>query len=351
MRLLWLLPCLLWLSACDKTPEPAPDTQAVAEASPWLNAERALMDALQTESDTRLRRLTVSATGFADAIDGLLNDTSAERLGTARQAWSHLYQSFNQAFVVLLCRGTQSPVDLVRLQRTDSFPILPGYIDGLNEWPDSGIVNDVSLALTRDTLLEQQDATLEGEASIGFQVIHFLLHGEPAHPRTVEALQMVTELDEDMLGELADQPTNRRRAYLQLVTDLLVEDLTLMARQENTALEISPECPVGAARETVARLIQLEGLRDHTSVSQDFMAASVREAASTGLQQGLTPWLAADGTLAGWLPQRLDNAGDLPAALPGMNDADRVARLQAIHAALAGTEAALRRAGVGQPQP
>ncbi len=348
MRLLWLFACLLALSGCDQAPAPEAETQTVSEAAPWLNAEKALAAALQSDSEARLRRLTVSATGFADAIDGLLDDTSTERLSTARQAWSHLYQSFNESFVVLLCRGTQNPVDLVRLQRADSFPILPGYIDGLNDWPDSGIVNDVALVLTREALLEQQDATLEGEASIGFQVIHFLLNGEPDHPRSVDALTMVNELSDDMLGELPDQPANRRRAYLQLVTDLLVEDLTLLARSDNTPLQISPQCPVGAMREGVARLIQLEGLRDHTSVSQDFMASSVREAASKSLQQGLTAWLAADGALAKWLPLRLENNNTLPGPLPAVDDSQRVTSLQAIHAALAESEKALHAAGVGR---
>ena len=342
MRTLGILACLLCLAACDKAPEPPAEVPTAVDTRPWLKAEKHLAAALQTETDSRLRRLTASATGFSDAIDGLLSDTTEERLTTARQAWSHLYQNYNEAFVVLLCRATQSPVDLGRLERADSFPILPGYIDGLEQWPDSGIVNDMSLPLTRDALLEQQGATLEGEASVGFQVIHFLLNGEPEHLRPAQALQPVTELTDDMLGELADQPANRRRSYLQLVTELLVEDLTLMARPESAPLQVTAECPVGAIRETVARLLRLEGLRDHTQVSQDFMDSNVRDAAGQGLQAGLAPWLVADGALSAWLSERLTHSNSLPDALPGIDAENRVAELQTIHASLAATEKALR---------
>jgi hypothetical protein len=246
----------------------------------------------------------------------------------------------------LVCRATQNPIDLVRLQRADSFPILPGYIDGLNEWPDSGIVNDMSLPLTRESLVAQQDATMEGEASIGFQVIHFLLNGEPGHARDAAALQLVSELSDQDLGELSDQPANRRRVYLQLATDLLVEDLTLLARTESVAPALTPECPVGAMREAVARGLQLEGLRDHTSVSQDYMATSVREAASKSLQTGLTAWLDANGALANWLSLRLNDNVSFD-SLPTLNDKERVGRLQRLHAKLADIEKRLRRQGVG----
>ncbi|MDF1782522.1 MAG: imelysin family protein [Alcanivoracaceae bacterium] len=336
--------CLaLSISACDQAPAPEPAKPAAPEVAPWRKFEPTLNASLEEQSDKRLRRLTVSATGFADAIDGLLDDTTPERLATAQQAWSHLYLSFNESFVMLLCRSTENPVDIARVQRADSFPILPGYIDGLSEWPESGIVNDTALPLTREALLEQQDATLEGESSIGLQVIHFLLHGEPGVPRTADALKAVTERTDDMIGEISEQPNNRRRLYLQLATELLVEDLTQLARDDKAPKTITRECPVGALRETVARLLQLDGLRDHNHVGQDFIADNVRTAASTGLQNALTPWLKKDSALFPWLDAHESGASANLKPAPDLNDKNRVKKLQALHAALASTQQMLKR--------
>lgn len=339
-RTLLPLLCVL-LAACDQPAPPAQQADASATEAPWLAAEDALAKQLDNERAERLRRLTVSASGFGDSIDGLLDDPTDERLNTARQAWARLYQHFNESFVVLVCQSTLQPVNLVRLERADSFPILPGYIDGLSEWPGSGIVNDMAMPLNRDSLLEQQAATLEGEASIGLQVIHFLLHGEPDAARPVSDFAMATELDEESVGELADQPNNRRRLYLQLATDLLVEDLLLLSRAESP-LAITAECPTGALRETVARLIRLESLGNNTQVSQDYLAADARKLAISGLQAAIQPWLTQDGSLVEWLDLRAPgNSGKL--APPPAPDSDaRITALQALHAALAAAERALR---------
>lgn len=341
-RLLTPALCLA-LVACDAPPPPVTEAPAVptTDEAPWHAAEQAVLAQLNTARSERLRRLGVSASGFGDAIDGLLSDPVEERLTTARQAWSRLYQHFNEAFVVLTCEADRQPAHHQRLARADSFPILPGYIDGLAEWPDSGIVNDMALPLTRDALLAQQDATLEGEASIGFQVIHFLLHGEPGQARTAEALIEVTTLTPEMVGELADQPANRRRQYLQLATDLLVEDLLLASRDDGDHEALPGRCPVDALRETVARLIRLENLAGNTQVSQDYMASDARQLAARSLQAAITPWLQDDSALYPWLDQRIPGNRGAIGMPPGLDSNTRLAGLQALHAALAGAERTL----------
>lgn len=328
------------MAGCDQAPEPA-HPPASAESAPWHAEQEVLSQQLTEESQQRFRRLSVSANGFGDAVDGLLQDPTDARLATARQAWSHLYQSFNESFVPLACRASQSPADQARLRRTDVFPILPGYVDGLADWPDSGIVHDPVLPLTREALLEQQGATQEGEASVGFQVVHFLLHGEPGAPRTAEAFQAETELAEGQAGELEDQPKHRRREYLRTASALLVEDLTLLSRTDDAAVTVSVPCPVGALQRLVARLIRLDGLGGHTEVHQEYLAADARATAIAGLQVSAKPWLGSDTALAEWLAQRLP-AVTVPASLPSPKHPERLARLQQIHATLTGIQASLQ---------
>src|SRR5690606_21639092 len=158
MRTLLPLLCLL-LAACDQPAPPAPQPDASATEAPWLAAEDALAEQLENERAERLRRLTVSASGFGDAIDGLLSDPTDERLNTARQAWARLYQHFNESFVGLGRDSTLRSVSLVRRERADSGPIRPGYTAGLRGWRGSGVVNGMAMPLSRDSLLEQQAAT------------------------------------------------------------------------------------------------------------------------------------------------------------------------------------------------
>ncbi|MBQ0754487.1 MAG: hypothetical protein KBT87_09895 [Gammaproteobacteria bacterium] len=342
---LWL-PCLLLLHACDQAPTPPPsaDTQdnATTDAA-WVVPEQALNNLLQNEGQQKLRRLSVGATGFGDAINGLLNDTTEERLATAQLAWTRLYQSFNESFVILMCRAAQNPADIARVERADSFPILPGYIDSLKEWPDSGIVNDTALPLTREGLLAQQEATLEGEVSVGFQVLHFLLNGAPDQQRSPLELSALTELSDENIGTLEDQPSNRRRQYLQLASDLLIEDLILLARDDGTPHQVDRNCPVSPLRDTVARLIQLDGLRDNHQVSQEYMAESVRVAANKTLQSSLTPWLNNDSPLYPWLEARALGQNENINPAPALDSKERVKKLQSLHAALTSAQQALRR--------
>src|SRR5690606_1044572 len=145
----------------------------------------------------------------------------------------------------------------------------------------------------------------------------------------------------ESVGELVDQPNNRRRLYLQLATVLLVEDLLLLSRTE-PPLAITAECPTDALRETVARLIRLESHGINTLIRQDYIAADARKLAITGLQAAMQPWLTQDSSLLPWLDLRVPgNSGKL-APPPAANNDARISALQTLHAALAAAERALR---------
>lgn len=319
---------LLLLSGCEPTP-PTPVAQQPIEAMPRSQAELALEQLLAQQQGERLRRLSASSRVFQDAIIGLLGDPVALRLSTAQQAWSQFYRSFNEAVVLLACRAAQEPQLAPLLQRADPFPILPGYIDGLQQWPDSGIVNDVSLPLTRESLLGQQGVSAQEEISLGFQVVGFLLYGEPDAGRTAEALTEVLEVPEDSPFSLLEQPENRRRVYLQLASDLLVEDLLALSAHADQLAEIGAHCPVDALRRATERMIRVVGLEDRQLVSAEYYAADARAIALQGLQDALQPWLAEQSALRLWLTEN-----GVQASLPLLAAKPDILQLQQLHAAL-----------------
>lgn len=361
---------LVTASGCD-SPEPpppapvAPPVVAPPKADPLTQS---LSASYQGESQLRLRKLSVQASGFRDAINGLMTETTDERLVTAQVAWQHLYRSFNEAWVILDCRASQSAVDAQRLARSDSFPILPGYVDGLSDWPGSGLVNDNTLILDRDNLLAQQGATSELEVSLGFQVLQFLLFGEPLAPRQVEDFVIPappsTEGDTGIDPTAADIAPNgaasdraegeadpleagemmvtlspaeqvrRRRQYLQVATQLLVDDLRLLGRDESPAIVVGNSCPLDAMASATRRLLTLANLAEHSQVSGEYLAPMSRETANSGLKNALTPWLTPDSTLAAWLQVHSPLRGAALAQAAAELGEHPVDALQALHAAL-----------------
>jgi len=345
------------LVACE--PASPPERKSPVEKMP-SSEQRLVGNLLKEQQGERLRRLKAGAKGFADAVQGLLGNPDELRLTTAREGWSRLYRSFNESMLVLSCRVAEQPALAATLRRIDHFPMLPGYIDGLQEWPDSGIVNDLSVELTRESLLHAQSLSSDDESSLGFQVVAFLLYGEPERPRTVAELSLRSDaaesdsiiedegiardsgiaVDDDTVVERpmaasAAYAAERRREYLYLATSILVEDLLMLATEaEQSVIMPGAQCPVAAMRMTVERLIRVSGLDDHQSVAGEYYSAHARQLALQGLQQGLMPWLESDSPLRHWLSVGGSNGQSQTLPAFTVVDAPDSVLLQQLHAAL-----------------
>ena len=183
-------------------------------------------------------------------------------------------------------------------------------------------------------------------------MLQFLLFGEPGHPRQASAFQVQAEGPADELFDqqegvddgaaaagasldlmpLEDQPA-RRRQFLRLVANLLVEDLTLLSRPDQQWGSVVADCPVNAMGDTTRRLIQLANLNDHNEVSGEYLAPQARRLASEKLWLGLTNWLAPDGALMMWAASEAPLAAEQLKTVDPLAGPD-LATLQRIHAAL-----------------
>ena len=68
------------------------------------------------------------------------------------------------------------------LNRMDTWPLYPGYLDALPEWPESGLISDPYLEMTRKSLRTQHGATDASEASLGFAALFVALNGTEETP-------------------------------------------------------------------------------------------------------------------------------------------------------------------------
>lgn len=231
---------LLWGTAACGPREPAPlvehssapmsDNRTPSSVSNKTRNEHPawpLGEAILSASIASAKALDTATSQFLDAPD-------LDKLVRAQRQWRETVAAIEH-FHLFSRLGTVAPQDyqnLLRLQfNITAWPIQPGYLDALGDYPYSGIVFDVGMPLTAEALREQHGMTDSSDASLGLYAMEFLLFGE-GNNRAPLAFQPITVLSEvhkiDGYSHVDELPRNRRRALLRLQAQLLVEDITLL---------------------------------------------------------------------------------------------------------------------------
>lgn len=228
-----MLSGLMALAGCEQPPEKRPATPPAAQAATASGLTPATRDRAQALKDMGKEWLTQ----LADCTVQLDTDTR-QFLGASHQAsldnmkqmW-HTCHTIYQSTELLLGVSPQQQTAMKKVRRNIDSPLeLPGYVDSIAGYPDSGIVNDTSLTMTEATLRQQQGLTSDDEVALGFEVIAFLIWGEqrfdPQQPeRSLKQLTYVAAWDNGRSDlPVSEHPQNRRRLYLQLATSLLKMD-------------------------------------------------------------------------------------------------------------------------------
>lgn len=224
---------LLALGGCEQPPEKratAPVSTPAAQGSPLTPASRERARALKQLGQDWLQQLaecTVQLEADARQFLGASHQAALDNMKQMYQTCYTLYQ------VSELLQGVspqqQAAMEIVR--RNINSPLsMPGYVDSIEGYAGSGIVNDTSLPMTEATLRQQQGLTSEDDVSLGFEVIAFLIWGEQrfnpqAAERPLTQLTYAAAWDNGRTDlPASEHPQNRRRLYLQLATNLLKRD-------------------------------------------------------------------------------------------------------------------------------
>ena len=194
-----------------------------------------------------------AAVMLRSAIEALLADPSEQTLNAARKAWIAARVPYLQTEVY---RFSDGPIDFHDDKtkadgpegRLNAWPLNEAYIDYVTGNEKAGIINDSSIELTKATLVEKNQATDEANVATGYHAIEFLLWGQ--------------DLNKDGPGnrsytdfEKGDAIKERRRTYLKLVTDLLVEDLTFLKGSWTTGNNTYAEAFVGSPQESLKKIL------------------------------------------------------------------------------------------------
>jgi putative iron-regulated protein len=152
------------------------------------------------------------------AIEAFLAAPSEAGLIEARKRWLAAREWYGQTEAYRFYGG---PIDAEDGPegRINAWPMDEAYVDGVKGSPQAGIVNDRSIELDKAVLAGLNEKDGEENIATGWHAIEFLLWGQDLFEAGPGARSFTDFVD----GKAPN--ADRRRAYLKLVTELLVEDL------------------------------------------------------------------------------------------------------------------------------
>ncbi|CAM8627942.1 IrpA Uncharacterized iron-regulated protein [Comamonadaceae bacterium] len=164
-----------------------------------------------------------SALSLQKAIKALTAAPSAQSLDDAKKAWLAAREFYGQTEAFRFYSG---PIDDDKGPegRLNAWPLDESYIDSVAGKPKAGIVNNRKITINKATLAKLNERGGEENIAAGWHAIEFLLWGQD---------QSDTGPGNRSFEDFVDGKTanaDRRRAYLNVVTELLIDDLGFLVK-------------------------------------------------------------------------------------------------------------------------
>lgn len=199
---------------------------------------------------TSLSNANLSAQYLDNKLASFMHHPNPTSQAEIQQAWRSAYDDF-LATLIFSYLPIQDPADWHSLKinyqqqliKLDSWPIEGGYIDYIDDYPFSGIVNDLTLNIDEESIRSQHGFTDPSNASLGFHALEFMLWGGngertaydffpqentapvPVNDAEHSEYEIYADTSESQDAELEPQNHNRRRQYTLLLSELLLKDL------------------------------------------------------------------------------------------------------------------------------
>ena len=180
-------------------------------------------------------QVSIEIEKLQSAIGEFLAQTNIENLDRARQSWLLAHSAYElttlHRYFAASILDEQNSIALLQLQyQINHWPIVPGYLDYVDGYPDSGIVHDINVSLDSIGLRDQHGAFDISEVTLGFHVLEFLLWGSrdtQSELRSVDDFIEIDALDASQIESgysLEQLSNNRRRQLLAIIADILLGD-------------------------------------------------------------------------------------------------------------------------------
>lgn len=164
-----------------------------------------------------------SARLLQQRIQALVAQPSAEHLTAARQAWLAAREFYGQTEAFRFYGG---PIDDDKGPegRLNAWPMDESYVDRVGGKQASGLINKRGFKISKASLAAQNERGGEENVATGWHAIEFLLWGQDLSPTGPGDRSF-----EDYVDGKAPN-ADRRRQYLSVVTELLIDDLSFLVK-------------------------------------------------------------------------------------------------------------------------
>jgi len=159
-----------------------------------------------------------SALDMQKAIAVLIATPSQTAMDAARKAWLDAREFYGQTEAYRFYAG---PIDNDEGPegQLNAWPMDESYVEYVEGKPDAGFVNDPKFKITKENLVKQNERGGEENITTGWHAIEFLLWGQDLSDTGPGNRSFEDYMD-------GKRPhADRRRQYLQVVTELLIDDL------------------------------------------------------------------------------------------------------------------------------
>ncbi|MFN3417141.1 MAG: imelysin family protein [Caldimonas sp.] len=212
------LALLAALAAAAQAPSAAaaPATPAAATAPAVIRHYAVLVHA--SYEDT-----LAAARAMQKAIAAFLAAPSEQTLAAARRAWLEAREFYGQTEAYRFYGGPIDDDDGPE-GRLNAWPMDESYVDYVEGQPKAGLINDRRQPLTKQALIGLNERGGEENIATGWHAIEFMLWGQDLSETGPGDRSFEDFID----GKRPN--ADRRRTYLRLITEILIDDLTSLVR-------------------------------------------------------------------------------------------------------------------------
>lgn len=219
----YLIASALTLGTLAATPASAAQP-AAASARPSALQASAVVQHYSTLVYANYSDTIAAAQQMQKAIHAFLAKPSPATQNAARKAWLDAREFYGQTEAFRFYDGPIDNADGPEGQ-INAWPMDESYVDYVVGDDNAGLINNRKLPITKERLAALNEHNGEENISTGWHAIEFMLwgqdlddHGPGARPYTD-------------FGDGKKPNADRRRAYLKVVTELLLDDLQSVADQ------------------------------------------------------------------------------------------------------------------------
>jgi len=157
------------------------------------------------------------------AIDAFLAAPSPDTQKAAQQGWRAAREFYGQTEAFRFYGG---PIDdeTGPEGRLNAWPMDESYVDSVEGADGVGLINDRSFAITKESVTDRNERGGEENIATGYHAIEFLLWGQDK-----SATGPGNRAYTDFVDGKAPN-ADRRRQYLKVIADLLVDDLNFLVK-------------------------------------------------------------------------------------------------------------------------